>query len=61
MTHNILASTNLTKFYTTHKHQLQSQHYMASCRVHSKQKNTPETCLEILGRCLRGSAVHEPN
>lgn len=47
MTLNLLASPNLTN-YAAHKHELQSENYMASCRAHPKQKSTPETCLEVL-------------
>ena len=44
---NLLASPNLTS-YAAHKHDLQSENYMASCRAHPKQTNTPETRLEVL-------------
>ena len=44
---NLLASPSLTN-YAAHKHDLQSENYMASCRAHAKHKNTPETCLEVL-------------
>lgn len=47
MTLNLLASPNLTN-YAAHKHELQSENYKASCRAHPKQKNIPETCLEVL-------------